>query len=525
MAFFRKSDISMFTAERAQALEQFAEKANDYVRELKPDHAFLSDVMKDGGVGLEMLRIQPWFEQSPLLNHRGNLDLLAGFVAEGADLSFIWPYISSKTIYLFERDVTEVGLHGIHFRMDLKNEASRVEHTCKLANYVFDTTHERQIQRSPISTLTTLTEGVDAAIEAYLDTGEEQRRGEYGFNQEELWRLTRNSPRDWVSAGSEDEIMFRRGVRKMLSSIKDVGGPSIKDLAERIEFALLPLVYNYGYKLKAAGSDNEVVMGAAARRIDVLLDFIGPSPALREALRRQILINLFSAFPDGLEMLQAKREELQGVMSNPVFFDDSMGAMFKKTLAGPVELFSQCKSVEKPDRGLGVIKFLANTPYPVDLNIAIHGFLTWRSGIVHLAHQHQGWSESLDQRVQVNVPRVLGIYLSDPERLGRYSDAAILKLMDHYLDRFTERFEALKKFGPNVDIAVINMPEDYKSFAPVLQARPKLIEPILEMLESRGILTPPMVEWCGFGANELKTLGSRASTKLKRMVLEDSLGF
>ena len=517
MAFFRNADISMFHEGRAQALEQFAEKANAYVREYKPDHEYLSDVLKDGGLGLSMLRAQPWFEQSPLLNHRGNLDLLAGFVAEGADLSFVWPFISSKTIDLFQRDLVETGLHGIHFRMDLKDEAARVEHTCKLANYVFSTLYERQRQKSPLAALTSLTQGTDSAVDAYLAFDDERRRGAYGFSHEELAALTWSGARDWVSADSEDERVFRRGVQKMLSSARDHGLPDTKELVARIQTALVPLVYNYGYKLKAQGTDNELVMEAADRRVDVLLDFMGPSPALREALKRQILINLFSAFPDGLEMLKARREELQGIVYSSVIFDDPMGRLFRRTLSGPVELFSQRNSVEKPDRGLGVINFLAKTAYPVDLSIGIHGFLAGQPGIVHLAHQYDGWSAALDKKLQVNIPRVLGVYLSDPERLRRYSDATVLKLIEHIFDKYTKNMAEFKGFTM--------MPTFYKRPASVLKDRPHLLEPVLEMIEARDILNPAVFEWCGFGGVELKVLGTRAPNALKKFVLEDSLGF
>jgi hypothetical protein len=517
MAFFRQADISVFKEDRAKALEEFAEKAKAYVREYKPEHEFLSDVLAGGGLGLAMLRTQPWFGQSPVLIDRGNLDVLAGFVTEWAELSFVWPYVSSKTIDLFQRDLAETGLHGIHFRMDLKDEAARIEHTCKLADYVFDTAYERRMNKAPLVSLTSLTEGRDEAVEKFIATGAEQRRGPYGLTHEELESLTFSGARDWISEGSDNESVFRRSVQKMLSSSRDVGKPAMKELAERVQSLLVPLVYNYGYKLKAKGTDNQSVLESAARRVDVIFDYMSLSPALREGLKRQILINLFSAFPDGLELLQARREELQGVMLNRVFFDDPMGKLFRRTLAGPVELFSQCNSVEKPDRGFGVINFLAKTPYAVDLNIGMHGFLSGQPGIVHLAHQRQGWSLPLEQRVERGViNRVLGIYLSHAERLERYSDAAVLKLVEHIFDKYAK---TVAEFN-----GLTMMPTFYKSPASVLKARPHLLDPVIKMTEAREIMNPAVFEWCGIGGVELKALGDRVPNALKSFVLESSMG-
>jgi hypothetical protein len=523
MAFFRNTDLAMFRDDRALELEQFAEKANAGIRELCPSHEFLSDAFVNGGLPLQWLTMKFDLFQENLVNHHGNLDLMAGLLEENADLSFAWRYISTKNLSMLRRDVVDTGLHGIHFRMNLKNNASRMHYTLLLADQLLKTTYEKQHRRSPIAEISALTNKADqaSAIQEYLDLGVEESRGSLALSSGEMVALTDTDLNEFAIEERRNSFLY--GVIKLLSSAKDSEeGPSMEDLATRIEGLMIPLIYNFGYKLKAQGHDDNTVIEVVSRRIDLVLSFAPGAPAFVEALKRQILINLLSAFPGSLELLQAQPEELQGVMLNPVLLSDPVANLFSRTLAGPAQVFTKSHSMEKEERAFPLIDFLANTPYPLDLNIALHGYLFKNTGIIYLAHKNQSWTAPLEEKILSSaspmcINRNMGIYLSHPERIRKYTDPAVLKMIEQaiYVEVKTcKHYQQPLKRGPMA----------YESIAPLLKERPHLAVPVVQLMDKYDYVTPAMVEWCGIGPEVLKILGNKAPGALKKVLLESSLG-
>jgi hypothetical protein len=488
-----------------------------------PDHEFLSDAFVNGGLPLQWLTTKLDLLETTLVNYQGNLDFMAGLLEEKADLNFVWQYLSTKKLNKVRRDLGDAGLHGLHFRMNLKDDGARTHYTCLLAAHLVQNVSESQQRVSPIGSISALINQTDQAIaiQEHLDTGHENTRGELGLSRDEMVALTDTNHNEWCT--EESKAIFRRGVSKMLLLLKDYGEvPSPEDLATRIEGLMTPLVYNFGYKLKAQGKDDEVVIEAASRRIDLLLSFAPGAPSFHDALKRQILINLFSAFPECLERLQAQPEELQGVMLNPALISDPSAKLFSKTLAGPAQLFTRSSSMEKEERAFPLINFLAKTPYPIDLNIAINGHLFKHTGIIYLAHKHQGWSASLEEKILQSgspmcINRNLGIYLSHPDRIRQYTDTAVLKMIEQAI--YVEE-KSSKHYARPPDRG----PMAYESIAPLLKERPHLAVPVIEIMDKYDYIRPAMIDWCGIGPEVLKILGSKAPSELKKVLLESSLG-
>jgi hypothetical protein len=276
----------------------------------------------------------------------------------------------------------------------------------------------------------------------------------------------------------------------------------------------------------ASGAGIQTTMNEADRRIDVLLGFYAASNDFKAALARQIQINLFSAFPEGLEILEAQPEELQGVMLNQVLVDDPAAQDFGATLSGPVALFSQRTQKRSEFRSGKLIEFLAGAGYPIHLDTAVDGYLAKEHDIANLLIGHSGWSPALDQAFQKEghtgrVNKALSAPLFEPSVLRQYSDKAVLNMIAHAL---TFEFRAIQSGNQKTPMGFIKYFYRYDSPASVLRERPHLFEPVLQMLEARNCIEASIVAWCGFTHRELKALGNRAPKDLKKILLESSLG-
>jgi hypothetical protein len=324
----------------------------------------------------------------------------------------------------------------------------------------------------------------------------------------------------------EDEHFFLNSVAELLGHKFPINSMTDTQLGQAIEKALVPLVYNFGYKLMADGADPLTTLREASRRVNALVGYLPASPAFCKALSRQILINLFSPFPEGLKMLQAKPEELQGVMLNPVLMNDPLSQAFSMTLAGPIALFSQKTPTMSELKGGMLIKHLANIGYPVDLDTAINGYLAKQREILYLAGGTPGWSAAVEEKLLKNgtegkVHWNFAAGLFKPQVLDQFSDRAVLNLMAFALDH---EIRQLSKYSYTVPASERKQPKGFESPAAILRSRPHLCEPILELLEQREWLNAHIVEWCGFTHRELKALGQRAPKALKSILLESSLG-
>jgi hypothetical protein len=526
MPVFRTAKLSLFREDRAKALEAFAVKAKEALIQVFPKHNCFGDIFEHS-VTWMVLNRQPWFQVSnPLTHNGGNLDLMAACMDEGIGVAKVWHHFSSCDIPNFQRELAAHGLHGIHFRMDVNDEVARIAYTRRLANAVLEKTFPSTGVTDPISILSLLTEDQGPAIHKFMDNVPMSQAGYGKLSHDQLVALAGLDYKGRMD--EEEEIFFSNAVRDLLSHKNPLNEMTADQLGQAIEKALVPLVYNFGYKLIADGADIRSTLLEASRRVLVLVKHVPGSPEFCKALSRQILINLSSPFPEGLKILQAKPEELQGVMLNRVLIEDPLAQAFSSTLAGPVALFSQ-KSPTRPELKEGMlIKYLARIGFPVDLDMAITGYLAKEREILFLAGGSPGWSAGVDEKLQKDgvdgqVYWNFAAGLFQPSVLSQYSDKAVLNLIALALDR---EIQEVKKFNENpLSTHVKKTPKGFVSPAAILKDRPHLCEPILELLEKRDWFTPNIVEWCGFTGRELKALGQRAPKVLKSIVLESSLGF
>ena len=519
MHMFRPKTLEILTEDRVQSLKMFSDKALPVINRHVPGVEFLIDVLMEEQLAWNALEDDHSTRDLVLPTvSKGGLSFIAACMAEGQDVRGKWELISECYDDEFEKDLVTFGLHGIHFRMNLKNPSDRIDYTCKLANLMFDRgSNASRLGTVPITGYSLLSERLDDAIEWYLGRGDVTENGYIGFSAGDIRALCGLT--DKTSQSIDEKQAFRQLLLKMIFNTDTLQHMQSWDIAIKVQNALLPLVYNYGYKLKASGLPGHEVLAKASSRIDSLLSFLPATSEFLKALERQILINLFSAFPEDLEMLSAQPEELQGVMLNPVLLKEPMARFFSKTLAGPMALFSPRYSAPASHRGTQIVSFFNATPYPLHLDIAVRGYMLDRQEMVYLAENCPGRSSGveqilLDDSLAFDPPMGLVKYLSQPEQLKEYSDPAVLKLIEHLIIGDVAKSHRDK-----------GVPVKTPSVAPVLSERPHLVEPIIKILEDQDCLNATMFEWCGFGVKELKALGKRAPSELKGLLLEESLGF
>jgi hypothetical protein len=519
---FRPSTLEILTDERVQSLKAFCDRAMPLIHKHRPDVEILIDVWLSEQWVWNILQDDPstWEIVSPFAA-KGGLDFIAACISEGKDIASSWQLIADFHAGEFEKDLIYHGLHGVHFRMNLKNPSDRIAYTCKLADTMLSKfSNANNFGIVPISSFSVLSAHLDESVEWYVANRNTEEKGVVDFSEQELKLLC--GPTDQPRLTIEDNADFRQLVKS-----KVFGGeiPEYRmtwEMADKLETALFPLVYNFGYKLKAQGVSGPEVLALAASRVSALMSFVPGSSEFIKALERQVLINLFSAFPEDLELLNAQSEELQGVMLNPVLITDPLARFFRKTLAGPLVLFSSSNSSLLAYRATQMVNFFRDTPYPLHLDIALPGYLQNRTEIIDLAENCPGRSMVfeqllLDEKPVFELPIGLIRHMANPVQLQWYSDSAVLRMMEILIlkeDIQLTRVEQAQAIAEKVP-----------SLGPVLSKRPHLLEPVVDILEKHDHLNVTLFEWCGYGHKELKALGKRAPNELKRDLLEDSLGF
>jgi hypothetical protein len=515
---FRPSTLEILTDERVRSLQAFSETAGPVLQSHIPTAEYIIDVLSDYPMAWSELDEHPSTKDLEMPTvARGGLDFIAACLCEDKRVANSWELFSEASYPgEFEKDLATYGLHGIHFRMNLKTQSDRITYTCMLAEAMYDrTSRANQVGTAPITALSVLRGRLASCIEWHVANGDSWKDGYPYLSVQELKMLC--GPTDHPALPIEDKTAFRQILRKIIFKNEFA---QAWEISSKVEAALLPLVYNYGYKLKARGLLGPEVMAKVLDRTESLLSFVPATREFLKALERQILINLFSAFPEDLEMLNAQPEELQGVMLNPVLIMDRHAKYFNKTLAGPLALFSHRHSAPTNFFGTQIVNFFKTTAYPLHLDIAVQGYLQGYQEIINLAENCPGRSMAVEQLLlgdEANFDPHIGLirYLTEPEQLDSYSDEAVVKLIERFI--IDDQLDFVRT-GKGVST-------EAPSVAPVLSQRPQLFEPMVKMLEEHGRLDSTLFEWCGYGVKELKALGKRAPNELKRDLLEDSLGF
>jgi hypothetical protein len=515
---FRPKTLEILTDERVQSLRQFSEKAGPVLQSHIPTAEYIIDVLLNDYLAWSELDDHPTTTdiEKPMVA-RGGLDFIAACIHEDKDVAHSWDFLAECHDSEFRHDLVKCGLHGIHFRMNLKTQSDRMIYTCKLADIMFDRSGESShLGIVPLTGFSLVSGHLEDCIDWYVIDEYAEEGGYTEYSEQELMALC--GPTNHPILPIEDKAAFRRLVEQKIFGDEFPESRHAWGTAAKIEQALLPLIYNYGYKLKARGLPGHEVLVRASSRVEALLSFLPASSEFLKALERQILINLFSAFPEDLELLNAQPEELQGVMLNPILIKDTHVRFFQKTLAGPLALFTPRYSASVGHRGTQMVSFFKDTPYPLHLDMAVRGHLQGLQEIIHLAENCPGRSMVFEQLLLDDStlfdPHIgLIRYLAEPEQLESYSDGAVLKLFEKVI------------INDDVHFVRDNGKSQVPSVAPVFNQRPHLFEAVIQILEDNDRLNHTLFEWCGFGVKELKAIGKRAPSELKGAFLEDSLGF
>jgi hypothetical protein len=516
MKLFKNVDYSFFTPERALVLEDFSRRVEKYIDEYSNGYfEHLSDVIIEDETLWGDIEQAPYLQiEYALWDSRGGLDVIAAAMASGMDLEQVWERILSSSFESMQKDLMSAGLHGIHFRMNIANASDRITYTRELAKQIFNPGYESAfVGMAPMTGLSTQSKGSDELLAKMM------AHFSYASESIHVDEIEARILLGWSSVPEGDpDHLFDIALAKMLKKNSEyVSSMSRPHLAGRIESSLFPLVYNLGYQLKADGVPIPEIISAVSKNIEALLLPLGLNLAFEEALERQILVNLFSPFPDGLEFLGARPEELQGVV-NPEHMSHPDFQLFKKTFDGPLEVFSAALSAPIKHQAYQIISYLSDSGFPINLGTAAKGTLLGSRVLVELIRAEPVSCVPLDAQICAGESGLLHndvvTLLAVPKQLALLSDTGIVEILA----------EVLIRSGGGKGACRSTFEQPTNPIGSVISSRPGLKEKVLGMLKEKEALKPDVFEWCGFGHKELRLLGREAPYELKKSLLENDLG-
>lgn len=530
-SIFYKASFEILTPQRAQELESFAQAA------LKSLCAQGSTV--DEGDKLSQLADYQWLGicsnpafvgKNAILDTRGGLDYLALCEREGIDLYDNWEKICESSYESMILEMERSGLHGLHFRMNLPDPALRMAAVSSLAEQLFYleenihvTTPKRDYCHYPLSMMSCAVDDMDDHLEKYQGwiAGQDPSIPEYTSA-----RLIELLQFEGAGRHPGSKALFELALKQLVLE-KGLYEDEFNDgtlerdtLLFQIQKAIRPLVYNVGYRLKLQGRDDEQVQAAVEPVIDSLLNLTQTSPNFARALKRQILINLFSAFPESLERLQARPEELQGVMLDEVLITHPDARHFQQTLAGPLALFSAQETLQFEDKGHQVIEFLTAAGYPLHADIAIRGVLAGTAHFDYLLLHCQGPCAALKTHYltryhDFGMPYDIARHLMQPDVLRWYDEESVVRIVKQGLPHALGIIRSVNSPWLQGEFPLLDG---------FMATRPSLIKPILDILANNEFANFKAFAYFGFDGKALDMLDGKASDRLREDVLAGDLG-
>ncbi|MDT8925284.1 hypothetical protein RBE51_21045 [Pseudomonas taiwanensis] len=526
---FKNGQTFELTAEREALFERFASGVLAFAEisgyecesaeEVCAEHTHIFRAFVESDEGRELLS---------QIHAGGALDFFTLYVNDASpyDMKDEWlEYESPFSFADLREDIDNHGLHSLHFRMNLTDEEGRkwgvTTISRQLHDYFGDTCpNDLAFPLHSLSSLIKEDYDHELKLATYAVRDIEGDDTDHEFTKSELNALLNLFAR--VDFEPEQANALDTGMAKFMSGRgqyeMEIAANTLPRhlLADQVEQGLLAMVYNYGYRLKATMPiSNFDLKEEVSPVIDHLLAQFKSTPEFTAALKRQVMINLFSAFPRGLEMFGTKPEELQGVILDPVLKSHPDAQYFLKTLMGPVALFRADKSATEESKASSVIDYLTAAGYPITVETASQGLLFDRPEFSALIHHEGGESAVLDaylaeDRSADKMPRHVIKALMRPEYLRSYSDRAALNIL---------------RTGLNLRAAEVNQDRLLKlHLKGLFDQRPGLVEPVLDHLWKNDLLTPKVFQELGFDHKELRLLGSRAPDSLAEHVLGGDLG-
>lgn len=521
--FFRNASTDLLHRDRQAHLERMAQSMLDFAEENGNGHDYAIDMAtQDDDLFDDWDNDCRTFENDAFgIGGEGRLDLLGMLAQEVFDHEKLENFFGFDEAKMAEEIATK-GLHGLHFRMDFPSFGDRKFYTSLVAEAFGD------IRSFPLDALSACTAD-DAEVMVY--------RYEYNENEDyqklsdeqiyTLFRLdSRKAPKWTVESFREAIDHYLDSPELTFSQILDndgLAGFQGMTAIQRIEGAFMHLVYNLGYRLKLMGYDNVTVMDEVSPTIDYLIGKVTQDKEFSDSLKRQVLINLFSAFPSGLKLVDAKIEELHGVTLDQNLIGHPLSEPFKRTLAGPLVLFAGGFDTTNTHHTVTpMMCFLASAGYEIsfDVSASVELSRSVQANIL-LRSQHPlkvieeiGAKGIANNEGAFGFPNVKEVILS-PEILKAYTDQVVYELI----------------IANTSYLEVSNLNEDdrphragLKPLGGFLLERPELRKRLMEDTADQGVLTHKIFRILGGVAADLRALGSKAPAELKDAYLAADLG-
>lgn len=520
---------------RLQLISQFAEQALELARGHDQQFTSVYEMTEESGQWDhdsydEFIESQQGLKFLSQFFERGVLDIATLILADKVhDVDDFWGNFATFELEGLRKDLMEYGLHGLHFRSNMLTQDSRLKAVILLSRRLFDLQSEAFTEDPcfPLGGMSCLIKKdyeAEFVVAQRVEEGAEladdvPRASRHHLNALLDLGLETQDGQAWSHERAVDHFLSYEGQYDYLT-LKETLGP--QTLANMIELGLKCLVYNRGYHLKATLGDARLtdfeLMRVVEPTIDRLLAPFKASLEFNQALKRQVLINLFSSFPSGLALLDAQPEELQGVMLDPVLCSHPDAVYFANTLAGPTHLFAANHSAPKQHKATQVIEYLQAAGYPIHIDIACKGWLSILGQTGNLIDHAAGKSNVLNAffsqpRTVDEMPIGTTLSLLTPEYLAHYCDNAVINLIK----------TGVQISCPEAGYLTYRRACSAIDLRDFFAGRADIIPTVVRALEKDSLISIHAFKFCGFSRNELKLLDNPPDS-LTEHILGNELG-
>lgn len=498
-------------AERLKIVDEFISTLMERVVEKNLEYDDLVSLIDDeDGVYDDHIESKSGLKQLMSFFKNGALDF-ASLILQGDndELDEMWGNFSSYDLEELRDDFMEYGLHSLHFRSNMANDKARMAAVESMSRALFNLESEayRCSPSFPLSPLSSLiTSNYNAQFQRCLQLAM-NAASSYDTILPNIHQLDKVLGLN-LDASVEDSWSLEKAVDYFLTDDGQFDLKFLKTelsperLAKKVEHGFNTMVYNRGYRIKCDPSNKHLsdvkLMEMLEPTIDRLLLPFQFQLTVSEALKRQVFINFFSAFPSGLKLLDAQPEELQGVILDPALKGNPEVAYFSDTLSGPIHLFAATRSAPYTKRAYHVIEYLKDAGYPIHIDIAHPGVLTSNQATDNLIHHANGQSA------------VLEAFFSKPRSLSDMPARTTITIAQNYLENYSDAAAV------NVIKAALQITHPQSGYAgyreislklpSFFQTRPQTIPVFLASLEEDGLISTYVFKACGFGSSQMARL-------------------
>lgn len=505
--FFNESDPSVLSAERQKQIQDFANHfvplANSYgyvdsdvvsiVCNLQPDHYFL----------LGELKKAPFYSLDD-----PSADLLPLLLDEGVDLGIDMEHYYPFGMDDWRNEVAKGGLHLSHFRMPLADHKDRLEAAVELSDSGAVSDVNASVESFTITELSAFRFD-DSDISLFGDERSDVEGYTIGQVIKAFWQ--EDTEEKWSM------VSFSKILKKMVElRVTNPLPENAKDWSQHLSMICrehLPIAYNMGYRMAAAGVDMAIVVGQVQNLIAKCTSTIKTRPVLQKAIRRQALVNFCSAFPEALKFIDADPSELYGCQKDGGDFkadldhtSEVFGGPLQAFTFGLVDVKDDCRALiarSLKEQGLGFkLEYLAQARSSILLLKMPEIF----EGLEHPSPviQEKGldWLYELDGFLQsVASMKDWLKRVFTPQSVPHYTDVELLSVIESAI--------------------VHDTPGDLKA---IFEVRPQLTAPTIEMLVQHDKVNPHFFDAFGFDRKEMIVAGSKATSELIDRQMGTDLG-